>query len=132
MILDQRWENMLKAFDEWTIYLKKGLPKNRKNYKRAFKITQHVLDAPEEKDLYDLVKKVNQLVKSPDIRSKGGKLLKAIKSTVINEWHTRDYPGANGISISVVSPRASDYKYYKNLDLNLTTNWNEFLDAFRP
>jgi hypothetical protein len=129
--LDVRWDNLLKAFDEWSLAMKNGLKKNRKNYDKAFKNTQHFWEVPEEQDLYDMVVKVNKYTNDPFLKPKGEKLLSAIKSVVLNEWHDKDYPGAHGISISrLASEDESEKSFYKTLDFAKRTHWDEFLDDY--
>lgn len=131
IVLDKRWNNMIKSVDSLSIALKNGLGKYRKNYDTAFKNTQHFWDAPDDKDLYDMAYQLNKNVNDPTIKAKSQDVMSAVKAVTLDEWHTKDYPNAHGISISKVPAKDENKGYYKTLDFSKSTNWDEFLDLYK-
>ena len=67
--------------------------------------------------------------------------MNAIDGVVLDEWHTKPYHGAHGISIflpmraqdldEASSPDWNDFEYYREmLVFSRLTHWDEFIDAF--
>ena len=132
VVVDKRWDVLPKAVDEFAVALTNGLAKNRKSYDIAFKATQHFIDAPDEKDLFDMANKINQHVADPVIKAKSQAVMAAVKSVILDEWHlAKEYPNAHGITIAKVPASDTDKNYYKNSDFARNTNWDEFLDAYK-
>lgn len=130
--LDDRWSIMLKAVDEWSIALKTGLSKYKKNYDTAFKASQSFIDAPDDKDLYDMAFQINKNVNDSVIKQKSQNLMKAIKNATLDEWHIKsEYPNAHGITISKVKSNDEYKEYYKKSEFAKMTNWDEFLDLYK-
>jgi hypothetical protein len=130
--LDNRWNNMLKAVDIWSIALKNGLNKYRKSYDVAFKASQIFIDAPDDKDLYDMAFQINKNVNDDSIKQKSQDLMKAIKNVVLDEWHiAKEYPNAHGITISKIKFNDEYRDYYKKSEFAKNTNWDEFLDLYK-
>lgn len=131
--LDQRWDKLQTAVDQWSIALKNGLNTNRKAYETAFKNSQHFWDAPDDADLYDFADKISKNVSDPVIKEKSKAVMDAVKSATLNQWHIneKEYQNAHGITISKVPAKAEDKAYYKSSDFAKNTNWDEFLDAYK-
>lgn len=131
VVLDARWDKLQSAVDEWAIALKNGLPTNRKGYEKAFKTAQHFIDTPDEQDLYDMANKISQNVNDPIIKEKSKAVMSAVKGALLDEWHIKEYPNANGITISKVPQKDPNSKYYRTSDFAKNTNWDEFLDVYK-
>lgn len=129
--VDARWDKFIKSFDEWSVALKDGLAKNRKIYDQAFKEGQSFYEAPDDKDLYDIASKINKYTTDPLIKSKSQALMSSFKNVLLDEWHTKDYANAHGMTISKLPVKDTSFKYYKSLDFSLNTHWDEFLEAYK-
>lgn len=133
---DSRLDALLTAVDNWSIALMNGLPANRIEYERAFEATQSFWDAPMDKDLYDMAFELERTVADRNIKTKSLAVMDAVRQVVLYEKRAEEYGGANGITIyhiSTASEKDSDYAYYRSvIDFALTTNWDEFLNAYVP
>jgi hypothetical protein len=131
--VDKRFNDLVTAVDDWSIALKDGLPKYRKQYKQAFTKTQTFWQAPVDKDLYDMAYEINRLVPDANIKRESQAVMKAVSAVVLHERHVNGYAGSHGITIYHIS-KASEkddlYTYYKTLDFAQLTSWDEFLDAY--
>jgi hypothetical protein len=119
--------------DQWSLALKKGLPKYRKQYNQAFTKTQSFWQAPEDKDLYDMAYEINRLVPDANIKRKSQAVMSAVNAVVLHERHVNKYADAHGITIYHISRAAEKgdlYTYYRTLDFAKLTGWDEFLDAY--
>ncbi len=131
--VDSRFTALVTATNDWSVALKNGLAKNRKQYDRAFGATQSFWQAPMDKDLYDMAYEINRLVNDTTIKTKSQAVMNAVNAVVLNEHHVNAYGGAHGITIYHISKAAekdSNYTYYRTLDFSLQTGWDEFLDAY--
>jgi hypothetical protein len=139
--LDERWDTLIEAVDAWAIALQGGLVSYRSQYIRAFRPAEFFWGDRTARDLYDLAYGINSRVDDPDIQAKSQALLSAIDGVVLDEWHTKPYHGAHGISIflpmrsedldDASSPEWNDFDYYREmLVFSRLTHWDEFLDAF--
>lgn len=132
--VDSRLDPLIAAVDQWSVALKNGLTANKKSYSTAFNQTRSYVQAPMDKDLYDLATQVNAKVTDATIRAKGTAVMNAFSGVVLNEHHIATYAGSHGITI--YGPGAKNQKvddaYYRTLDLSLQTRWDEFLTAFVP
>jgi hypothetical protein len=131
--IDARWDNLLTAVDEWAVALQTGLPDYKTEYTRAFRATQDFWAAPMDKDLYDMASEINARVNDPDIQAKSQAVMAAIDAVVLDEWHTKPYHDAHGITIYLITKTSqidSDYDYYQTLDFSQMTHWDEFIAAF--
>lgn len=132
VILNEKYGNLLKTIDDWSVALKKGLKDNIKNYDKAFSKSQHFVEDHENKDLYDLAQKISENVTDPVIKEKSQKVMDAVKASVIDEWHIeKQYPNVHGITISKVKPTDEQRQYYKTLDFTKkVSNWDSFLTEY--
>ena len=131
--VDGRFDALLKAVDDWSVALKKGLAKNRKQYDQAFTATRSFWQEPTEKDLYDMAYEINRLVSNSNIKTKSQAVMNAVKAVVLHERHVNAYRDAHGISIYHISKstdKDSNYTYYLTLDFAQRTGWDEFLNAY--
>ncbi|MGZ9164109.1 MAG: clostripain-related cysteine peptidase [Anaerolineales bacterium] len=131
--VDGRFDALLKAVDQWSVALNKGLAANRKKYDRAFGATRSFWQEPTDKDLYDMAYEINRLVSDKNIKDKSQAVMNAINAVVLHERHVNAYADAHGITIyhvSKASQKDSNYTYYGTLDIALQTGWNEFLDVY--
>jgi hypothetical protein len=139
--LDERWETLVAAVDDWALALEGGLDAYRANYVRAFRPTEFFWADRTARDLYDLAYGVYTRVDDPHIQAKSQAVMSAIDGVVLDEWHTTPYHGAHGISIFLPmqaqdlddpsSPEWNDFQYYREmLVFSRLTHWDEFLDAF--
>jgi len=131
--VDERFDILLAAVEDWFEVLSNGLSANRKKYDRAFGATQSFWQAPVDKDLYDMAFKIDRLVSDPDLKARSQAVMAAVEAVVLHEHHTNAYRDAHGITvyhISKASQKDSDYAYYRTLDFALQTGWDEFLDVY--
>jgi len=120
--------------DQFALALTDGLAANRKKYDRAFGATRSMWQAPMDKDLYDMASEINAAVSDATIKTKAQAVMNAFGSTVLWQGHTNAYSDVHGMTIyhiAKASEKDSNYTYYRStIDLALTTNWDEFLNAY--
>jgi hypothetical protein len=134
LAVDERFDALLTAVDQWSIALNEGLDDYRIKYHQAFMITQNFWNAPMDKDLYDMAYQIDRLVSDPGIQAKSQAVMDAVEAVVLDEHHTRPIRGAHGITIyhiSKANDKDEDYTYYSSyVPFALQTGWDEFLDAY--
>ncbi len=131
--VDNRFDKLHTAVNQWSGALKDGLTANRKKYDRAFGATRSFWQAPMDKDLYDMAYEINRNVSDTDIKLKSKAVMDAVDSVVLHERHVNAYADVHGITIYYISKatqKDSDYDYYQELDFAGQTGWDEFLDAY--
>jgi hypothetical protein len=131
--VDSRFDALLTAVDQWSLALRNGLPKYRKQYKQAFTKTQSFWQAPEDRDLYDMAYEINRLVPDANIKRKSQAVMNAVSAVVLHERHVNGYADSHGITIyhiSKATEKGDLYSYYRTLDFATQTGWDEFLDAY--
>jgi hypothetical protein len=132
--VDNRFDALLSALDQWSAALKNGLSANRKKYDQAFTATRSFWQAPMDKDLYDMAYEINRLVNDANIKNKSQAVMNAVDAVVLHERHVNAYADVHGITIyhiSKATQKDADYTYYRTiLDFALQTGWDEFLDAY--
>jgi hypothetical protein len=139
--LNAEWDGLIAAVDEWAVALENGLPTYRKDYRRAFRVSQSFWQDPTGKDLYDVAAEIQGRVNDPGIQAKSQAVMDAVDAVVLDEWHATQYHGAHGITIFVPmrvedlddpsTPDWNEFDYYRNyLVFSQLTHWDEFLDAF--
>jgi hypothetical protein len=132
--VDDRFDQLIAAVDDWSLALHDGLTTNRSKYNRAFGATRSFWREPTDKDLYDMAYEINRLVSDPIIRAKSQAVMAAVNAVVLHERHVRAYRDAHGITIyhiSKATEKDDDYRYYRStVDFALQTSWDEFLDAY--
>jgi len=131
--VDSRFDALLTAVDQWSVALKNGLPKYRKQYKQAFTKTQSFWQAPNDRDLYDMAYEISRLVPDANIKRKSQAVMNAVNAVVLHERHVNGYAGSHGITIfhiSKATEKGELYTYYRTLDFAKLTGWDEFLDAY--
>ena len=131
--VDSRFDALLTAVDQWSVALKNGLPKYRKQYKQAFTKTQSFWQAPNDRDLYDMAYEINRLVPDANIKRRSQDVMNAVNSVVLHERHVNGYTGSHGITIFHISNATEKddlYTNYLTLDFAKLTGWDEFLDAY--
>jgi hypothetical protein len=117
------------------------LTSRRSDYVQAFRPAKFFWGDRTAKDLYDLAYGINLRVDDQDLRDKSQAVMSAIDGVVLDEWHTKPYHGAHGISIflpmraqdleQASTPEMTDFEYYRDyLVFSQLTHWDEFLDAF--
>lgn len=133
--VDARLNTLITAVDQWSIALKDGLAANRKKYDSAFSATRSFVQAPMDKDLYDMAFEINRNVTDANIKAKSVAVMNAFATVVLHERHVAQYSDAHGITIYHPS-RANqkvDHAYYINtIDFAALTQWDEFLNAYVP
>ena len=132
--VDTRLDPLLTAVDQWSVALKNGLAANKKSYTTAFNQARSYVQAPMDKDLYDLATQVNAKVADATIRAKGTAVMNAFTGVVLHERHIASYAGSHGITIYGPGTKQQkvDDVYYRTLDLSLQTRWDDFLTAYNP
>ena len=131
--VDNRFNTLLNAVNDWSTALQNGLAANRRKYDQAFGATRSFWQAPMDKDLYDMAFEMKNKVTDTNIRNKSQAVMNAVNSVVLHERHVNAYAEVHGITIYHISratEKDSDYTYYRNLDFALQTGWDEFLDAY--
>jgi hypothetical protein len=131
--VDDRFDTLLNAVNQWSVALNNGLGANRRKYDRAFGATRSFWQAPMDKDLYDMAHEIKRLVSDQNIKSKSQAVMDAIDDVVLHERHVNAYADVHGITIYHISratEKDSNYTYYRTLDFALQTGWDEFLDAY--
>jgi hypothetical protein len=132
--VDNRFNTLFNAVNDWSITLKNGLARNRKQYDQAFTATRNFWQATMDKDLYDMAYEINRNVTDTTIKSKSQAVMNAVNSVVLFDRHTNAYADTHGITIyhiSKASEKDSLYTYYRStVDFALQTRWDEFLDAY--
>lgn len=131
--VDNRFDALLTAVDQWAVALQNGLSANRRKYDRAFGATRSFWQAPMDRDLYDMAYEINRLVSDPDIKNKSQSVMNAVDAVVLHVRHVNAYADVHGITIYHISKAAqkdSNYQYYLTLDFALQTGWDEFLNAY--
>ncbi len=132
--VDSRFDTLFSTVNDWSIALKNGLAKNRKQYDQAFTATRSFWQAPMDKDLYDMAYEMNRNVTDATIKTKSQAVMNAVNSVVLFDRHTNAYADTYGITIyhiSKATEKDSNYTYYRStIDFALQTGWDEFLDAY--
>jgi hypothetical protein len=132
--VDTRLNALLTATDQFAVALTNGLAANRKKYDHAFGATRTMWQAPMDKDLYDMASEIHTAVSDATIRARAQAVMNAFSSVVLWEGHTNAYADVHGMTIyhiSKASQKDSNYTYYRStIDLALTTNWDEFVNAY--
>jgi hypothetical protein len=141
--LDARWDALIGAVDAWAAALLDGLAIHRSDYVKAFRLAEFFWGDRTAKDLYDLAYHVSRRVDDPILQARSQAVMAAVEGVLLDEWHTKPYHGAHGISIflpmrvqdldAASSPEWNDFDYYRNyLVFSELTQWDEFLEAFIP
>jgi hypothetical protein len=141
--LDARWDALIGAVDAWAVALFDGLVTHRSDYVKAFRLAEFFWGDRTAKDLYDLAYHVSRRVDDPILQARSQAVMAAVEGVLLDEWHTKPYHGAHGISIflptrvqdldAASSPEWNDFDYYRNyLVFSELTQWDEFLEAFIP
>ena len=131
--VDNRFDVLLNAVNEWSSALQAGLTANRRQYDQAFGATRSFWQAPMDKDLYDLAFEMKEKVTDMNIKNKSQAVMDAVNAVVLHERHVNEYADAHGITIYHIAratEKDSDYTYYRTLDFALQTGWDEFLEAY--
>lgn len=131
--VDNRFDVLLTAVDQWSVAVKNGLAVNRKKYDRAFGATRSFWQAPMDKDLYDMAFELDRNVSDANIKAKSQAVMKAVDAVVLHERHVNAYADVHGITIYHISratEKDSDYDDYQDLDFARQTRWDEFLDVY--
>src|SRR6266498_1500199 len=125
--VDSRFNTLLTTVNDWSLALKNGLAKNRKQYDQAFTATRNFWQAPMDKDLYDMAYELNSKVNDATIKTKSQAVMNAISSVVLYDRHTNAYADTYGVTIyhiSKATEKDSDYTYYRStVDFALQTGW---------
>lgn len=131
--VDNRFDTLLTAVNEWSSALQAELTANRRKYDQAFGATRSFWQAPMDKDLYDMAFEMKYKVSDMNIKNKSQAVMDAVNAVVLHERHVNEYADVHGITIYHISratEKDSDYTYYRTLDFALQTGWDEFLDAY--
>jgi hypothetical protein len=131
--VDNRFDTLLDAVNDWSTALQSGLGANRKKYDQAFGATRSFWQAPMDKDLYDMAFEIKNRMTDTTIKSKSQAVMDAVDAVVLHERHVNAYADVHGITIYHISratDKDSDYTYYRGLEFALQTGWDEFLDAY--
>lgn len=139
--LNDDWDHLIEAVDDWSLALLEGLPDHRHGIYSAFRSSQSFVQDTTAKDLWDLASQIQRRVNNAEIQRLSQTVMDAVDAVVLDEWHSQQYHGAHGISIygPVVekdldydgTPDVYDFEYYRQkLVFSRITHWDEFLDAF--
>ena len=118
--------------NDWSIALKNALPGQKQAIARGFQNAKSFWQAPTDKDLYDLAKKVNAQVTDANVKAKGTAVMNAVDAVVLHRrFIGSKYNMVRGITITGISrpvEKNADWTYYHTLDFAQTTGWDEFED----
>ncbi len=132
MAVDSRYNALRNAVDDWSIALKNALPGQKQAIARGFQNAKSFWQAPTDKDLYDLAKKVNAQVTDANVKAKGTAVMNAVDAVVLHRrFIGSKYNMVRGITITGISrpvEKNADWTYYHTLDFAQTTGWDEFED----
>jgi hypothetical protein len=139
--LDERWDALVAAVDDWAYALEAGLPEHRNQYAGAFHGAQTFWGDPTARDLYDIASRVYQRVDDPAIQQTSLAVMAAVEGAVLDEWHVKHYAYAHGISIflplkvdDLDDPSTlewNEFDYYRNvLTFGKMSHWDEFIAAY--
>jgi hypothetical protein len=138
--LNDDWDALNDAINEWAVALMAGLPQYRMDYHRSFQVAQVFWQDRTAKDLYDVADKIRNRVADPQIQATSEAVMKAVEAVVLDEWHTMQYHDAHGISIFVPTrvedlddpaTELNEFEYYREeLVFGRISQWDEFLDAY--
>lgn len=138
--LNDDWDALNDAINEWAVALMAGLPDYRMDYHRSFQVAQVFWQDRTAKDLYDVADKIRNRVADPQIQATSEAVMKAVEAVVLDEWHTMQYHDAHGISIFVPTrvedlddpaTELNEFEYYREeLVFGRISQWDEFLDAY--
>jgi hypothetical protein len=129
VVLDLRFEALLRAVDQWSLALMAGLPRYKTEINWALKQAQHFEEAADEKDLIHLAQLFKLNLPDAKIRETSAQVEAAAQASVLHAWHRADYPEANGISISVLAHDDPQRLDYLQGVFAQRTHWDEFLKA---
>lgn len=127
LVLDQRFESLMKAVDQWSLALIAALPRFRTEIQWALRQAQNFEDAENEKDLIHFAQLLQHNLPNSELRQRAAQVVVAAQACLLQVWHRADYPQANGISISVLSPQEPEWDYYTQGIFAQRTHWDEFL-----
>ena len=141
VVLDERWDALVAAVDAWAYALEDGLPDHRAQYAGAFHGAQSFWGDPTARDLYDIAERVSARVDDPAIQAASLAVMSAVEAAVLDEWHTRKFAYAHGISIFLplnveelddpATLEWNEFDYYRNaLTFARLSHWDEFLAAY--
>lgn len=132
--VDSRFKALYDAVNTWSVTLKNGISKYRKQYAQAFTATRNFWQAPMDKDLYDMAYEINRNVNDATIKTQSQAVMNAVNSAVLFDRHTNAYADTHGITIyhiSKASEKDSNYTYYHDkVDFATQTGWYDFLNAY--
>ena len=138
--LNEDWDNLIAAVDEWAIALENGLPVYRQRYVGAFRAAKYFWQDRTARDLYDVASIIGARIDNPEIQATSQAVMVAVEAVVLDEWHRQNFADAHGISIFLParvedlddpSTEWNEFDYYQNyLAFSRLTHWDEFLDAF--
>ena len=133
VVLNSDWDTLLKAVDQLSTELIKGLPKYKAEYDLAYLHAQDTFD-PANKDLYDTALELKAHVPDRVIQEKCAAVTAAMDKVVLYEWHKeKKYKDAHGIGIywPKTQDDFADYEFYKDsLAFSDLTHWDEFINAY--
>ena len=139
--LNEDWDNLLAAVDEWSRELLYMLPLHRADYDIAWSQTTGMAD-PLNKDLGDAARNILEAVPDPVIQAKSQAVIDALGKAVQFEWHVdrAEYEGISGLTIfwprnprdlDEPSSPENDFLYYRrNLEFSRLVHWDEFIRAY--
>jgi hypothetical protein len=129
--VDNRYDALFSAVNNWSVALTNGLNANRKKYDRAFGATRSFWQAPMDKDLYDMAYEINRLVSDQAIRTTGQAVMDAVTAVTLHERHVNAYADVHGITIYHISKATEKDKIYEYYITNVDfPAWEAFLDAY--
>ena len=138
--LDEKWDALQDAVEEWAVALVNGLPTHRKAYNQAFNGARSFWQDPASKDLHDAAFEIKARVQDPVIQAKSQAVMDAVDAVVLDEWHINAYADVRGITIYLPnrvsqleyhSTPGNDFEYYRaHLGFTRQTHWDEFLAAY--
>jgi hypothetical protein len=131
--LNEDWDTLIAAVDDWAIALMNGLPDYRQHYGGAFRAAKYFWQDRTARDLYDAARIIDERIDDPAIQAASQAVMDAVDAVVLDEWHRQAFADAHGISIFLPS-RATEldqFDYYQDkLVFSRLTQWDEFLVAY--
>jgi len=121
---------LLQAIDNLSTYLYNNLEEYHDDIKLVYSKSQYFYDSL---DLYDFAQNFYKISEDEDLKNCLLDVMNAVNNTVIDEYHSLEYPGSYGLTIHFPELLWSDLYnqlYQNEIEFSNDTHWDEFLMAY--